>query len=432
MKSGDSSYKQNRNSLEDAYREDIDRFLKLLSYIILCTSPALGYFIINARTQRWTSNHSFGSAATLILLLVGPIVLLRMAKSFLLELYKPVTNSSLSQIILRRLIGKPVFPFLKKIFKHTWVIIENGELKDSNDRWVTWLGGPALLIIIDGSAAYLERGMRFSRVVGSDVVFLHRDEIIKHTVNLHPQEKEGIISAWTKDGIKVAGPIYLKCQIGTAKNQHPNDKRILAFNPTAVRQAIESTVVFFDEKKNMLKERRWLGVAWYKLPGKISSYIGSHDIDELLREDPEPGKTIRAYVEQRLKTELNKELAKNGITVLDLKIDKNKKIEVDPIVEKVLTEHWAAEKESLLIIEEGRAKAGELRYRLEKELAATEAFEEAISEGLESINPEHFSQLLSLMSRELATNIVDPIARAQLTQTILKEYNKIRDENTLL
>jgi regulator of protease activity HflC (stomatin/prohibitin superfamily) len=168
------------------------------------------------------------------------------------------------------------------------------------------------------------------------------------------------------------------------------------------------------------------------LPGKISSYIGSHDIDELLREDPEPGKTIRAYVEQRLKTELNKELAKNGITVLDLKIDKNKKIEVDPIVEKVLTEHWAAEKESLLIIEEGRAKAGELRYRLEKELAATEAFEEAISEGLESINPEHFSQLLSLMSRELATNIVDPIARAQLTQTILKEYNKIRDENTLL
>jgi len=169
-----------------------------------------------------------------------------------------------------------------------------------------------------------------------------------------------------------------------------------------------------------------LDLAWARLPGKIAAYIGSHNVDELLREDPEPGKTIRAFVEQKLKTELNKDLENIGVTVLDLKINKKNKVKVNPIVDQLLTENWAAERKSLAIIEEGQSKAKELRARLEKELAGAKGFEEAIGKGLEGIGNEYFAQHFSLYLRDLS-NVDNPIIRAQIIERLLKSLDQFKD-----
>ena len=426
MKSDDTTSKQSHYTLESAYWEDIGRSLIFGSYIAVCMTFVLIYIGISTRMQGWSASYVYGGAIALVLALGSINVLLGIAKGFLLELYTPDSSLNFNQIILRRLFGIPVPPFFKKIFKHARVFIEDGELKDPNDSWVTWLGGPALLVVMDGSAVYLERGMRFSRVVGSGKVFLHRDEVVRHIVNLRPKNKNGVISAWTKDGIKVSVGVDLTCQIGIDKDRDPNDKRILPFNPIAVKQAVEATAVRFDENENKLKENRWLDLAWARLPGKIAAYIGSHNVDELLREDPEPGKTIRAFVEQKLKTELNKDLENIGVTVLDLKINKKNKVKVNPIVDQLLTENWAAERKSLAIIEEGQSKAKELRARLEKELAGAKGFEEAIGKGLEGIGNEYFAQHFSLYLRDLS-NVDNPIIRAQIIERLLKSLDQFKD-----
>ena len=220
--------------------------------------------------------------------------------------------------------------------------------------------------------------------------------------------------------------VDLTCQIGIDKDRDLNDRRILPFDPIAVKRAVEATTVRFDENDNKLKENRWLDLAWGRLTGKIASYIGSHNVDELLREDPEPGKTIRAFVEQKLLTDVNKDLKNIGVTALTLKVDKKNKIIVNPIVEQLLTENWAAERRSLAIIEEGQSKAKEMRSRLEKELAGTKALEEAMSKGLEGTSEEHFDQHFSLYLQELA-NADNPIIRAQVTEKLLKALDQFRD-----
>lgn len=426
MKSEDTASRQNQYTHESVYLEEKRRFLLFVSFIAGFTTYILIYIGISVRIRGWSASFAYGGTISLLFALGSICVLLRMAKGFLLELYKPDSTSKINQIILRRLFGFPFPPFLKKLYRH-WVIIENGALKDSSNNWVTWLGGPALLRVMDGSAVYLERGMRFSRVEGSGDIFLHRDETIRHIVNLrskgNPENKPHVISAWTKDGIRVDVGVYLKCKIGTGHEQDSNKKRILPFHPIAVQRAVEATTIRFDENENKLKENGWLDLALSRLRGKLAFYIGSHNVDELLREGPVPGTTVPVFLEEELKAKLDQDLASIGLAVQDLKIDK---VNVDPIVKKLLTESWSAERKSLAIIEEGISKAEELRCRLKKELEGTREFEKAIGEGVAGISDEYFAQHFSLYLRELA-NVDNPIIRAQVIERLLKSLDQFKD-----
>ena len=121
-------------------------------------------------------------------------------------------DEKISVLIQRRLLGLPPFPVpLNTIVSYPTILITKPELEDSH--WGRWLGGPAILVIYDGFAAYLERGNKFSRVVGPGFPppFLERYERIKEIVDLRPQTKTGFVEPWTKDGIRIK--LMLKAEV---------------------------------------------------------------------------------------------------------------------------------------------------------------------------------------------------------------------------
>ena len=108
-----------------------------------------------------------------------------------------------------------------------YIIAKDGEI-DKKDKWPAWsacnLGGPLSLIVFDGSALYLERGNRFSRVVGpgEKIPFLEWYETIKYVVDLRPKMKTDKFDVWTKDGIKIKFEIQIECRIGDPSKNDPS------------------------------------------------------------------------------------------------------------------------------------------------------------------------------------------------------------------
>ena len=411
-------------SIEDAYWEDVRRFLTFGFYTAACTASALIYISIIAKIQGWPDNKiSLGRVIFFLILIAGSITILRIAKGFLLQLYRPDPTWNVNQIILRRLFGIPAPPFLKDIFKHDRVMIRDGSLEYSN-HWVTWIGGPALLRVMDNSAVYLEGGNRFSRVVGSGMVLLHRNEIVRYVLDLRPREKKDFINAWTKDGIKVSVEAYLRCRIGRSTFQDPNRRRKRPFDPIAVKRAVEATSVRFDEEEGLV-EFNWFDGAWGRLQGKLTTFIAGHKIDELIRADSTQGITLFAFIEEEISTRLNEELENIGVTISDLQI-----IQITPpeLVEKLLIYSWAAERQSLAIIEEGKSKAEQLEIQLRAELDAQQELNKAINNGLKNIGDEQFSQYYSsYLSAILDRKLDDPSVRVQMTEIVRETLAQLKD-----
>jgi len=139
------------------------------------------------------------------MILIRPSV--RFASSFFTEFYRPPEDIVPSKIINYRLFGKSKLPPpLNMLSQFEYIIIKDSEII-KRDEWPAWsacnLGGPINLIVFDGCALYLERGNRFSRIVGpgEDIPFLEWYETIKYVVDLRPKVKTGTFDVWTKDGI---------------------------------------------------------------------------------------------------------------------------------------------------------------------------------------------------------------------------------------
>ena len=148
----------------------------------------------------------------------------RFALDFMTDFYHPPENINLNKLIDNRLNGVTMLPFpLNLFFRFQYVMARDGDLIKSNE-WPAWmarhLGGPLLLIVFDGCALYLERGNRFSRVVGpgDKPPFLEWYETIKYVVDLRPKMRTDKFSVWTKDGIRIEITAQIECRIGDPKN----------------------------------------------------------------------------------------------------------------------------------------------------------------------------------------------------------------------
>jgi hypothetical protein len=115
-----------------------------------------------------------------IMLFVGLRFIFRQAGELIRNVYQPKTDEKVPALIRSRLLGVlPTPPPLNRVVSYPTILITNPELDETH--WGRWLGGPATLVIYDGFAAYLERGNKFSRVVGPGFPppFLERYERIK-------------------------------------------------------------------------------------------------------------------------------------------------------------------------------------------------------------------------------------------------------------
>jgi regulator of protease activity HflC (stomatin/prohibitin superfamily) len=383
------------------------------------------------------SNFMWGMIAlTILIVLVSLIATIligafRYASSFFSEFYIPPKDINPSQIINFRLFGllRPLPPPLNVMTQIMYIIAKDGEL-EKKDKWTAWmachLGGPLTLIVFDGCALYLERGGRFSRVVGpgEKAPFLELYETIKYVVDLRPKVKMDNISAWTKDGISITLTIRIECRIGDPAKKDPASGLVYPFDPLAVKKAIERYALRWPNPQEEPSEFTWVDAAWGQVTNIFPGYIGSRMLDDILIADRQGGQILSSEAIENINKKLNQGTNLFGVYVTDLQITK---MEIPEEVKKQHKDNWEAERQSIVTITDGKAKAFSIRSRERARADAQKDLILAIADGLEKNKSENFVEpLLLSLSGVLDESLQDPLTKAYLAKETLDTLEKLQ------
>lgn len=378
----------------------------------------------------------------------GILYIFNLVVIFFDALYKPPEGTNSKKLIRRRLFGiPPTPPPLNSIVHYPFVVAANGEIK-KDDEYAKWLGGPAGLVILDGTALYLERGTHFSRVVGPGIAFLEKYETVKEAVDLRPQTYQNKVGAWTKDGIKVEFMAKIICQIDDPHQHIPSkdlvpvsvrDDGTIAGENTpmypcpslSVRKAVEWTkvkrAVNTSDQSEELYQSKWLEGAWGKVQGKLANYISKRHLEDLFVSANQgiAGKILSMQEREKLRSELDQELIMNaGVSLIDMQIER---FMIESPVNEKRIEKWMAEWKAKADIRGGTAGAEGKKSIESAKAEAQHSLLLQIADELSKANPDtlHDSALLAL-SRILEQNQGDPYASAYLNDAIenIKEILK--------
>jgi len=370
-----------------------------------------------------------------ILLLVGLRFIFKQALELINMLYQPKEAEKISILIRDRLMGVPPFPPpLNNFVKYQTVLITKPDLEENH--WARWFGGPATLIINDGFAVYLERGNKFSRVVGptSPPAFLERYERIKEVVDLRPQNRKGHIAPWTKDGIRIILFLNAEVQINASDQaRETSSNSRYPFDPLAVKAAVEYTSVRLLEDK--LIEQNWLDGAWGSISGTINAFVAGHSVDELFvapqinnhanAGNDETSENIEQIfskvISEKVISEIRSRLGNYGIDVLNIQITQ---VVIPPEILELRTKYWASARKKISALRNSRAEAEWIRVREHAHAEAQRTMLMTIINRLENIPPDQLTESLALsLSGILDQGLEDPIVR----QLIAKESFAVLD-----
>lgn len=354
------------------------------------------------------------------------------ATSFLADFYQPPEDIKPARIIKYRLLGKfklpPPFTIISQ-FKY--IMVNEGEFMKA-DQWPVWmartLGGPLILIVFDGCALYLERGNRFSRIVGpgDKVPFLEWYETIKYVVDLRPKICENKFDVWTKDGIKIEIKARIECRIGDPKKKDPEGKLVYPYDPVAVKQAVERTSLRWPTcPEEEPSEFTWIDAAWGQVTGIVPGYIGSRMVDDLFIANRNGGQILSPSAIQEIFVNLNSATNGFGVYVTDFQILETK---LPQEVEKHQREYWQAEKQSVSTVINGQTKAFRIRENEEARADAQYDMILEIARGLDKNQNGRFveSMLLSL-ANILDKSLREPLTRAYLAKETLDTLEQLQE-----
>lgn len=369
----------------------------------------------------------------IFLVLIG-IVARRNAIDFFRRLYQPPEGISASNIIDYRLYGRLKLPlFLSDLFpdisQFKYIIAREGRI-EKKDEWPAWqacnVGGPILLIIFDGCALYLERGNRFSRVVGpgDKYPFLEWYETIKYAIDLRPKVKEDRFFVWTKDGINISVSVRIECRIGDPKKHDASETKLMyPYDPEAVKKAVERYALRWPNPQEEPSEFTWVDAAWGQVTGILPEYIGGRLLDDLLLAERQNGQILSPEAHAELLERLNEKTNAFGVYVTDLQLVK---IELPKEVEEQQKKTWEVEQEGLATIIEGEAKAYNIRTMEKARADAQRDLLVAIADGLDLHSSDQMIEpLLVSLARILDESLQDPMVRASLANETLDTLERI-------
>lgn len=252
------------------------------------------------------------------------------------------------------------------------------------------IGGPAWLTVADLSAAVIERGGGFSRVVGPGFTFLLPHERVRGAIDLHQQHRPVTEKVMTKDGIPVEvvvdlifritdrpmpgesdpeppPPLGLITRLKQRFGLHVNPALLEAsrehsFSREAVRRAVYESAVFSTERAP-----DWAASFANVRAGDISDELVEMRLDEILAPD-RPDHPLREVPAKGLATArtMGKRL---GIDVIDMTmgpVDLLK--EHKALVGDQMLLNWKAEwnRRATVLAAQGQAR----RMQLEEEARA--------------------------------------------------------------
>lgn len=422
--------------------DDMERSSQIQTPIILKTLFIITYIFMLLFLKGWISEIKWTQKTILETSVVAIIALLpvifsfwrlsqlsQLGQRFFEDFYKPPENltPTIKQLIKNRVQGIPPAPPILQSFisslEYPYVIIpENGVIKPEQ-KWIKWLGGPANLVISDGIALYLERGNKFSRVVGSGIIHLERYETVRAIVQLTPQKKDAEQKISTKDGIPITLKARMVFQVGLNHIvDSVSDKRMYPLDPLAVKLAVEKTTLRYVE--NAYQESHWYDSVWGQVNGPLVKYITSHGLDEFFVTDIDRENTLPELVQKRLFDEVSPKLALFGVRLLELQITE---IKPPKEIDKQRMENWEATRESIAKIKEGENIAYQTRGMEIARAIAQRNLILTIAEGLDKMDQEHLDEsLLMSLSAILDHSLNDPSTRLYVTSDALNTLENLK------
>lgn len=429
-------------------------FIPIFLLNIVATAYAFGYAFIHV--EEWAPNPLNPFTYYLFLLRLSVVILLpvilmlagwhfifQQVHEFVSHLYDSESvTEKLTSLIRRRLFGVPHFPPpLGAFIKYPFLRIEDTTLDQGH--WARWLGGPAILVIHDGIAVYVERGNQFSRILGpgEPMPLLERYERIKQIIDLKPQIKTGDVTPWTKDGIPIKLNLRAELQINASDEAFEKSHKFrFPFDPLAVKTAVETVSVNIVDGK--LNEQSWLDGAWGTVNAFVNGFVAGHSLDELLLAPHAENHTNSNHhsqeaIEQILSREISNQvtekiqsaLRNNGAKILDLQITS---VEVPPEIDELRTKYRESVKQKIAAQRNSRAEAEHIRVREQAHAEAQRTMLMTIIKRLENVPPDQLTEALTLsLSGLLDQGLDDSLIRPLLAKesfAVLERIQKMLNE----
>lgn len=327
-------------------------------------------------------------------------------------------------------------------------IINLREAEDlAENHWSRWLGGPAKLVIFDGVALYLEKGSKFSRIIGPGLPtpILERNETIKLAIDIRPQvvTRKGI-KTWTKDGIEVRFNVRAEFQVASSEEARKNSVILeegkgttnlrFPYDAKAVKRVAESIAVKYNNNTKMRSERSWERSALKTTVGKLKAYIAGHSIDELLLLDVNSPQLSSFKVSNKLFESINVSLLYDGSRILSLQIKEF--LPVDQEISDKLLKFWEAEREIINMVRIGETEADDIRAKQRARTIAQQDLLNSLIENLDEINkdfdgidPDRFSEAsILLLTQILEKSVSDPIIGTFVAREVLETLEILREQ----
>ena len=320
-----------------------------------------------------------------------------------------------------------------------------GDLAEKH--WSRWLGGPAKLAIFDGVALYLEKGGKFSRVIGPGlpIPVLERNETIRLAIDLRPQiVTRKRIKTWTKDGIEVQFNLRAEFQVASSEVARKNSVILkkgkgatnlrFPYDPEAVKRVAESIAVKYNYESKLRSERSWERSALGTTVGKIKAYIAGHTIDELLLLDVNSPQLSSFKVSNELFQSINAGLLYDGSQILSLQIKEF--LPVDQEISDKLLNFWEAQREIINMARVGETEAEGIRAKQRARTIAQQDLLNSLIENMDEINkdfvgidPDRFSEAsILLLTQILEKSVSDPIIGTFIAREVLETLEILREQ----
>jgi len=298
--------------------------------------------------------------------------LLKTSGNFLATFYGLQESINIGKMVGLRVFGRPPMPPPFSAWVKFPVINASDGKLNPPECWQATVGGPAKLKIEAGSAVYLERGNRFSRVLGQGIGFMELHETIKVVFNTGPQNEDIAVTAWTRDGIRVGLKAKVKFVLKAMPNQN-REHELYSFDPDAARRAVESTLAAGREGRD------WSKSAMGKTSGLLAEYISSKFLDEIFLSE-RGGQLLTNAGTTELINKINAKLESSGVMVDRLQI---LDVELPPDVNQRRIELWKTGHAAYAAISESELKAYQMSEQKKALAKAIRDFVSTLANGLE-------------------------------------------------
>ena len=432
--------------------------LPIIVLVFFATIYAIGVTAIHFEDWFTASNNQFSYyifLARIFIVVFLPVIaaiaglrfIFKQTREFILTIYQPAEDENLTPLVLRRLLGIPPFPPpLNTLLKYPFIVIKEPDLEENH--WARWFGGPATLVIYDGIALYLERGNKFSRVVGpgAPMPLLERYERIKEVIDLRPQIKTDSVMPWTKDGIRIKLTIRAEIQIDASPDALEKSAKFrYPFDPLAVKRAVEYSSVKLVNGK--LQDVPWVEGAWGTITASVNAFVAGHSLDELFlapqnensgnsnhhnahinQHNSQIAENIEQILSLRISTQVINDiqvsLQKNGIKIQGLQIIH---FEVPEKVRELRTRYWESIRQKISAQRNSRAEAEHIRSREQVHAEAQRTMLMTIIKRLENVPIDQLTESLTLsLSGILDQGLDDPLIRPLIAKESFAVLDRVR------